>query len=455
MPQKYDAIIIGAGMSGLAAGIRLAMFDKKVCILEQHFIPGGLNSYYKRGDFQFDVGLHAMTNFCNAGEKGKPLGKLFKQLRIPYSSFKLNQQKQSQILFDEQNINFNNDSNYLKQEIAEKFPQEIDNYCRLLKIIENFNETALTGQYQSAKEIVRSYILDPLLVEMLFCPLLIYGSAWENDMDFAQFVIMFKSIFLEGFARPQGGVRTVINAMTNRLAEVGGEICYRKKIKKILCQNGQTYGVELDDGSVIEADSIFSSAGLPETMNLLNHSCSDYPIGKLSFTETIALFDKKPTTDSTIIFYNQGNKYNYRKPDTLFDPSSAVICFPNNFEVDDYDYGIIRLTNMANFEMWDKLDPVQYKESKKEVEHNAAITIKKLFPNFQAKQLFSDTFTPITIKKFTGHFNGTVYGSTRKSKDGTTPIKGLYICGTDQGFLGIVGSILSGISMANLHGLMK
>ncbi|NLZ01808.1 MAG: FAD-binding protein, partial [Pirellulaceae bacterium] len=28
----YDAIIIGAGMSGLAAGIRLAHFDQKVCI---------------------------------------------------------------------------------------------------------------------------------------------------------------------------------------------------------------------------------------------------------------------------------------------------------------------------------------------------------------------------------------------------------------------------------------
>ena len=46
--MKYDAIVIGAGMSGLAAGIRLAMFDKKVLILEKHSIPGGLNSYYQR-----------------------------------------------------------------------------------------------------------------------------------------------------------------------------------------------------------------------------------------------------------------------------------------------------------------------------------------------------------------------------------------------------------------------
>ena len=41
----YDTIIIGAGMSGLAAGIRLAHYEKKVCILERHTIPGGLNSF--------------------------------------------------------------------------------------------------------------------------------------------------------------------------------------------------------------------------------------------------------------------------------------------------------------------------------------------------------------------------------------------------------------------------
>jgi len=44
-----------------------------------------------------------------------------------------------------------------------------------------------------------------------------------------------------------------------------------------------------------------------------------------------------------------------------------------------------------------------------------------------------------------------VYGSPTKIKSGRTPVKNLFICGTDQGFLGIIGATLSGISMANLH----
>ncbi|MGC4072912.1 MAG: FAD-dependent oxidoreductase [Nibricoccus sp.] len=37
----YDVVIIGAGMSGLAAGIRLAHFGKRVCIFERHNAVGG------------------------------------------------------------------------------------------------------------------------------------------------------------------------------------------------------------------------------------------------------------------------------------------------------------------------------------------------------------------------------------------------------------------------------
>jgi hypothetical protein len=48
---------------------------------------------------------------------------------------------------------------------------------------------------------------------------------------------------------------------------------------------------------------------------------------------------------------------------------------------------------------------------------------------------------------------GAIYGSAKKYRTGVTPVSNLFICGTDQGFLGIVGSMLSGIAMANAHAL--
>jgi phytoene dehydrogenase-like protein len=454
----YDTIIIGAGMSGLAAGIRLAMFDQKVCILERHKVPGGLNSYYERLDRKLDVGLHAMTNFALKGERGRPLTKLLKQLRIPYDKLELSQQHFSRIVFPKHQLSFSNDLQLLSDEIAKSFPHQKDNFARLLELVINFDDVNLNNQYQSAKEKVREIISDEQLLEMIFCPLLIYGSAWENDMDFSQFVIMFKSIFLEGFSRPKNGVRSIINLLIEKYLQLGGELRLGAGIQKIDVENGVVRKVVLDNGEIIESGKVMSSIGLPETMNIVSER-QEYPAaGAMSFTETILFFDKKPDQqgiNDTIVFFNDNDKYFYRKPETLCDYTSAVICFPNNFNNDDYDEGVIRVTFMANFEKWNELDRQAYLLKKKEVREESLLLIKKIFPQFEAQLLYSDVFTPRTIMRYTGHIKGAVYGSTQKVRDGRTAIKNLFICGTDQGFLGIVGAMLSGISMANLHCLMN
>ena len=97
--SHYDVAIIGAGMSGLAAGIRLAHFGKRVCIFERHNAVGGLNGFYSIAGRKYDVGLHAMTNFVRPGVKGTPLGKLLRQLRIDRDELALCEQKQSRIAF--------------------------------------------------------------------------------------------------------------------------------------------------------------------------------------------------------------------------------------------------------------------------------------------------------------------------------------------------------------------
>jgi len=462
--EKVDCIIIGAGMSGLASGIRLSMYDKKVLILEKHTISGGLNSYYARGKRKFDVGLHALTNFVNPKDKGKPFNKLMKQLRIPYEEFKLSPQNYSLIQFPDQKLKFTNDIEVLTAEVADKFPSQIDGFVALLSHIRNFDEVNLNNETVMAKTVVKNFIKDDSLVEMIFCPLLIYGSAWENDMDFSQFVIMFKSIFLEGFSRPEGGVRTILDILIKKLADAGGEIRYKSEVTRIISKNNKVVGVEINHNQIIECDQILSSMGLPETYGVVSEFENlDHPAtGKLSFCESILITDKKPKElglDATIIFYNNRPEYLYQKPTTLFDRESAVVCFPNNFRYenfqDDYAEGVLRITNIANFDLWNDLksseDKAHYREQKEVVCANAIEILKKCGLSSDYQMMFKDIFTPTTIKRYTQHFDGTVYGSTDKSRNGKTPIDGLYICGTDQGFLGIVGSMLSGISMANLH----
>ncbi len=58
--MDFDAIIIGGGLGGLSAGAILSRHGKRVMLIEQHYIPGGCATIFKRKDFLMEAGLHAM-----------------------------------------------------------------------------------------------------------------------------------------------------------------------------------------------------------------------------------------------------------------------------------------------------------------------------------------------------------------------------------------------------------
>ena len=460
--MDYDVLIIGAGMSGLAAGIRLAYYDKRVCIVEKHYRVGGLNSFYNRGKHKFDVGLHAMTNYVPKDVKLTPLPKLLRQLRLKREDFALCPQRMSAIRFPDKTIRFNNNIDFFVQELVDNFPAQADNFQKLLKAIFEYDELNLYAKPVSAREVVGSIISDPLLIDMVLCPLMFYGNAQESDIEFGQFVIMFKGIFCEGFARPQTGVRQILDVLVRRYMRCGGELKTRCAVRSIQIDNGRVKSILLDNGEVLTADKILSSAGYVETMKLLSNydpKGIEDKAGRLSMVEFITVLDKQPAEmghETTIIFYNNSDRFDYRKPDELVNVSSGVICCPNNFQYEDpLPEGMIRITNLANFDLWNRLNEEEYRAQKAAWLETSLNEVAKLIPDFRDSIIFTDVFTPKTIYRFTGHVNGAVYGTPSKIKTGSTHIDNLFICGTDQGFLGIVGAMLSGISMANLHVLQK
>lgn len=464
--MHYDAIIIGAGMSGLAAGIRLAMYDKKVCILEKHYVLGGLNSFYNIKARKFDVGLHAVTNYVAKNAKGAPLTKLLRQLRIPYDELGLRPQNFSEIAFPEKLLTFTNDFNHLLNEVADKFPKQIDGFNRLVEFVKAYDNLSLEFiETRTAREILSDYISDNTLIEMLLCPLTYYGSAIENDMALDQFVTMFKSLFLEGFARPDEGVRKIIDTLKKKYKELGGEIKFRSGVKEIKVDKNKVSEIITEKDEIYTANLIISSAGYIETLKLIpEYKIHNEPeaTGRMSFMESISCLSAMPKDlgyKSTITFFNTAENYRYAIPNDYIDIKSGVICCPNNYQLQEsLPEGIIRVTNIANYSKWKQLhttNPDEYYRLKENLYNESLKEIFKFKPNFKDKIVFSDVFTPHSIERYTGHLNGAVYGSPLKRKTGKTDFDNLIICGTDQGFLGIIGALLSGISMANLHGLTQ
>ncbi|MFP4674453.1 MAG: phytoene desaturase family protein [Opitutales bacterium] len=465
--RHFEVAIIGAGMAGLAAGIRLALAGKQVVILERHNAPGGLNSFYSIDGRKYDVGLHAMTNYVPKGTRGTPLAKLLRQLRIPYDELDLCPQNGSRIIFPGCELRFTNAFEELESEVASNFPRQIDGFRNLAREIDALDAFNTESSYGSARAAVRRHISDPLLEDMLFCPVMYYGSAREHDMDYGQFAIMFRSLFFEGFARPFGGVRVILRLLQDKYRKLGGLRKMKAGVRRIHTEGRRACGLELDDGGSLTADKILSTAGAVETARL----CDDQPptagtenIGRLSFTETITVFDHQPADfgwEDTILFFNTRERFHYARPENeLVDPSSGVICFPNNYRYGEgrqLEEGFLRVTALANHDHWCALPEDEYRARKEEWYRTLQDAALRILPPteennpVESHRLASDMFTPRTIRSYTGHLQGAVYGAPHKVKDGRTHLDNLFLAGTDQGFLGIVGAMLSGISMANRH----
>ena len=453
----YDTIIIGAGMSGLAAGIRLAYYDQRVCVLERHSTIGGLNSFYRLRGRDYDVGLHALTNITPKGTRKGPLARLLKQLRISWDELQISGQVGSEVVFPGARLRFSNDLELLRSEVARAFPGETENFERLLDALAEYDDLDASQQRISARERLGEIFSEPLLVEMLFCPLMFYGSAREHDMDWGQFSIMFRSIFLEGLGRPHAGVRLILKQLVRKFRSLGGELKLRAGVERLEADNGRVTGVVLESGERLEGRRVLSSAGWCETMRL----CDDgQPVeargpGRLSFCETIASLDLQPKElgcDRTITFFNDSEKFTWQASDEPCDLRSGVICCPNNFEYDEpLEGGSMRITALANYGYWTGLGEEDYRLKKLRWYDRLTESAVRFVPDYRHRVVDTDMFTPRTIVRFTGHDNGAIYGAPDKQLDGCTHLENLFVCGTDQGFVGIIGSILSGIGMANRH----
>ncbi len=91
----WDVIVIGSGMGGMAAGASLAYAGKRVLMLEQHHVLGGLTHSFSRNGFHWDVGIHYLSGFapgdrmrdlldwlCDTPIEFEPMGAIFDVLHM-------------------------------------------------------------------------------------------------------------------------------------------------------------------------------------------------------------------------------------------------------------------------------------------------------------------------------------------------------------------------------------
>jgi len=467
--MRCDVLVIGAGMSGLAAAVRLAQFGRSVVLAERHTLWGGLNSFYKLAGRRFDTGLHALTNYAPPGTRKSPLVRVLRQLGIEQGELRLGQQGHSEIAFrcagESVRLRFANGPELLRTEVARLFPSDRAGLDALIAKLPPYSAVDGLGEgVPSARASLAEHLREPLLREMLFEPLAFYGGSREQDLDGRDFAVLFRSIYLEGFARPAGGIKTLLDSLVRRLRAAGGELRTGCGVRRLCVEGGAVRGALLDDRSEVECDLVLSCAGGPETLRLVDPAGRHDPasggrVGALSFLESISVLDREPSAlglGATMTFFNDSPRFEYARPREAVDVRSGVVCAPNNYASDEpMAEGLLRLTVLADPARWKSFPEAVYRAEKEAAADRALASAARFVPDVRPHTVFRDVFTPRTIEQFTGRIDGAVYGSPDKRRDGRTGVGGLHLIGTDQGLVGVVGALVSGVAMADRHALLE
>ena len=459
--MHYDALIIGAGLSGLSAGLRLALYGKKVRVFERHSIPGGLNSYYEKNGGLIDVGLHAITNYAPENLRSATLNKILRQLRIRRDELDLRRQLHSEIVFPQCTLRLCNEFEAFRAEIKRAFPGELASFDRMVAALPQFDSITEADDALSARAALENAFKEPLLREMLLCPVMFYGNPSPRDMSYAQFAIMFRSVIMEGMCRPLLGMKSIIGLLVSHFIGLGGELSLGNGIASLHCGAGRIQSVTDSTGAIHTANAVISDAGALETAAL----CDDANVmprnprpGEMAFLEAILNLDCTPASlgiGQTVIFRSAEDKFFFDIPEDDFDCRSQIFCMPGNFEgCAAIESGAsLRVTLPASAKRWAAKSSGDYRASKLRAKEEICRLAEQTFPQLKGHISAYELFTPNTVRRFTGHINGAVYGSPDKIRSGKTLLENLFLCGTDQGLLGIVGALTSGIIIANNYAL--
>ncbi|MEW5873285.1 MAG: NAD(P)/FAD-dependent oxidoreductase [Chloroflexota bacterium] len=273
-PKKI--IIIGAGIAGLSAGIYARRNGYEATIYELHYLPGGLCTAWKREGFTFEgcmhyVGLVGASPTHTYYNQWKELGALPGMKLFYHDIFHTFRDVTGRTL------NLYSDVTRLEKELLSLSPvdaKEIKALCAAVRQYSWFIRTTGKNPLRLIAKAVGILRGIPLLKKYGSMNMGEYAARFHDPLiryaltclfgypDFACTNIFFflAGLHIQGTGFPQGSSLSFAKTIERTFLELDGKIEYRKKVKRILVENGQATGIELDNGSVEKADIVISAA---------------------------------------------------------------------------------------------------------------------------------------------------------------------------------------------------
>jgi phytoene dehydrogenase-like protein len=232
MSEKYDydAVIIGAGISGLVCGCYLAKAGLKTLIVEKNAKPGGYCTSFTRDVFHFDACVHSLGSLRKRGDLRGILKELDLEKKLDIKRY----DPSDIIITPDYKISFWNDLDKTIREFQDNFPHEAKNIKQFFEHVLNFNAlTSASLVNKTFEELLNQHFKNRKLKAVLSLPIL--GNAGLPPSMISAFpaVMLYKEFILDGGYYPKNGMQDLPDKLTERFQEFGGSLMFKQIVNKI------------------------------------------------------------------------------------------------------------------------------------------------------------------------------------------------------------------------------
>jgi all-trans-retinol 13,14-reductase len=272
--MSYDAIIIGGGLGGLAAGAALSKKGKKVLILEQHTTVGGLAAGFTRKGYYFDSGMSRANAMSIMGPL-KPLGIFNGDDFAPHRSahniegraFTCGSVKE---YFEQISESFTDD----REALGKLYREQVEKRAALLETMMGGGAGKLAilmklpamireaSRKEDFNGVLMRYLGDGSRAYQFLC------ERWEevNYRGRMNAFMRIGKIYTQmRNAYPVGGFQGMCDKVAGYVKANGGEISLKSKVERILVEGGRCTGVEVTRGGrtkTLRASNVISAVDL-------------------------------------------------------------------------------------------------------------------------------------------------------------------------------------------------
>jgi all-trans-retinol 13,14-reductase len=478
--DQWDAIIIGAGLGGLSCAAGFARQGFRPLVLEQHSIPGGYATTFKRaGGFEFDVSLHSTTVSERNGIPNLIPG--FPEIKdiefVPHRAL-------YRAIFPDYDIRVprKDIAGYLKI-LTGYFPEEKDGLQELFQAMEGLvadvnkyssragqvemstfprdfpylfkSVTSTWGQFQDA------YIKDPKL-KAIVSSLWGYFGLPPSKLASIYYAMPLAGYLGEGGYYPIGKSQKISNTLVKFIETRGGKVLLKARVEKILIKDRSAYGVKTADGTEYTGRVVVSNANAYDTFHKMideKEFLKDYLARMDSFSVSLSSFQiflglKKDLirdigiVDTEIFYepsYDDEAGYEAALKADVENQGFGLTLYDNLYAgYSPEGKNTINIIVLQGYEPWKKYE-ADYFAGKKdayraEKERLASVLIKKvedkLLPGLNKAIEVKEIGTPLTNVRYTSNYRGAIYGwdqtldnSMPRRLPHKAPVNNLYLAG--------------------------